>query len=478
MMLNNGSVEFPAVTDANRPIRLRLFGENGVVDDLLLVKQVSGVESVCGGIEYSLLCVSDHAGMPLKRFLANPVEVQFVTSEGGLRSVCGIVNVVAEGHADGGLATYQLLLRDAFSLLEKTANTRVFRQMSEVDITNVILREWRESNPVAARACHIDLGHLRSYPAREFTMQHNESNAAFLRRLWKRRGIAWFIRPGVASERGSDMTPAHTLVLFDDAMSLQENAAGTVRFHRDAATEQRDVITAWYAVRTLSIGKVARRSWDYAKAWTMSNDDTSRNDQGPLGNQFAATLDDNLLDAPHAGDDAVDYRQLGQLRMQRHEYEAKFFHGEASERNMCCGQWNTVVGHPELDMHPREQCEFVITELRIEAENNLPKELDARVRQLFALNRWPLSARDSARPRAEHDMRYTSRFTCVRRGIPIVPAYDPRIDLPRTEVQSVIVTGPENEEIHCDEQGRVKVRFLACREKDHTHGSGRWSLRE
>lgn len=174
--------------------------------------------------------------MPLKQFLANPVEVQFVTDTGGMRSVCGIVSAVAEGNADGGLATYHLIVRDAFSLLEHTCNTRVFRSMSEVDITNVILREWRESNPVAARAFHFDIGHLKDYPAREFTMQHNESNAAFLRRRWKRRGIAWFIAPGTASERGSDLTPSHTLVLFDDPMSLKANVAGTVRFHRDAAT--------------------------------------------------------------------------------------------------------------------------------------------------------------------------------------------------------------------------------------------------
>ncbi|MFX7140477.1 contractile injection system protein, VgrG/Pvc8 family, partial [Acinetobacter baumannii] len=29
------------------------------------------------------------------------------------------------------------------------------------------------------------------YPAREFIMQHNESYADFLRRLWKRRGSGW-----------------------------------------------------------------------------------------------------------------------------------------------------------------------------------------------------------------------------------------------------------------------------------------------
>lgn len=474
MNLNNLASELTGLTEANRPIRLRLSNESGVVDDLLLVKQVSGMEAICGGLEYALLCVSTRAGMQLKQFIANPVELQFVTDSGNLRSVCGIVASVAEGHGDGGLATYQLIVRDALSLLEKTCNTRVFRNASEVDITNVILREWREANPIAARAFNFELGHLKRYPAREFTMQYNESNAAFLRRLWKRRGIAWFNQPGAATDRGSDETPVHTLVLFDAATSLRENAAGAVRYRRDDGTEKRDTIRNWQAVRTLTSGNVTRRSWDYAQAWSMGSANLSAADQGSLGNQFAASLDDYLIDVPHAGDDSVDYRSLGALRMQRQEYESKFFQGEGSDRNMCCGQWNTITGHPEIDAHPAEEREFVITELRVEAENNLPKKLDEHVRRLFAMNHWRGRSDSGAleEASAERGMRYTNRFTCVRRGVPILPVYDPRIDLPRTEAQTVTVVGPVNEEIHCDEYGRVKVRFPGCRVHDHAHAQG------
>lgn len=472
MKLSNLPFELNGLTEANRPIRLRLSTEKGVVDDLLLVKQVSGVETICGGIEYSLLCVSTHAGMQLKQFIANPVELQFVTDTGGLRAVCGIVGAAVEGHGDGGLATYQLIVRDAFSLLENTCNTRVFRNASEVDITNIMLREWREANPIAARAFNFDIGHLKSYPSREFTMQYNESNAAFLRRLWKRRGIAWFVQPGAATAKGSVETPVHTLVLFDDVMSLKENAAGAIRYHRDAGTEERDSITSWQAVRTLTAGSVTRRSWDYAQAWSMGSADISGNDQGALGNQFAASLDDYLTDVPHAGDDAADYRSLGALRMQRKEYEAKFFRGEGGDRNTFVGQWRRIEGHPEIDTHPAEEREFVVTELRIEAENNLPKTLNERVSRLFALNHWNSGGDGLEQASAERGVRYTSRFTCVRRGIPIVPAYDPRVDLPRTEAQTVIVVGPANEEIHCDEFGRIKVFFPACRAKDHEHAQG------
>jgi type VI secretion system secreted protein VgrG len=466
-----GLLPLASLTGANRPIRLRL---SDTEDDLLLVKHVSGTETICGGIEYRLLCVSMRAGLPTKQFIARPAEVQFATDTGDLRSVCGIVAEAAEGQSDGGLATYQLVIRDALAIMELRTNTRVFRNASEIDISQAILSEWCQRNPVLARAFEFDLGQLRDYPAREFTMQYNESDAAFLRRLWKRRGIAWFIQPGKASGAGDDTVPAHTLVLFDDAMALQQNAAGTVRYHRDDGTETRDSITAWHAVRSLSAGKLSRQSWDYMSGQMSASDEAGRNDQGEWGNQLAASLDDYLVDVPHAGDSSTDYRSLGMLRMLRHEYESKCYRGEGGVRDLCIGQWIGVTGHVAIDAHPPEEREFVITELHVDAENNLPKNLNDKARRLFAINRWRGDGQHAALDQVseERGVRYTNQFSCVRRGIAIVPAYDPRIDLPRTEAQSVIVVGPPGEEVHCDELGRVKIRFPACRAEDHDSGAG------
>ena len=460
-----------SLTDTNRAIRLRVATASGVRDDLLLVKYVSGFESMFGGIEYTLQCLSLHAGIELKNFIANPVELQFVTDSGGLRAVCGIIAGVIEGQSDGGLATYQLIVRDAFSLLEQTCNTRVFRQRSEVGITEIILREWRQANPVAAAAFRFELGKLKEYAQREFTMQYNESNAAFLRRLWKRRGIGWFIRAGAPTERGSSDIPIHTLVLFDHPNAIQKNPAGAARYHRDDGTEQRDSITAWHAVRNLTAGRLNRHSWDYAQNWLMTSHETSLANQGKQGNQFAYSLDDYLVDSPHAGDNFDDYRRLAVLRMQRKEYEAKCFQGESGDRDMCVGQWRRIDRHPEIDTHPAEQREFVCTELRVEAENNLPTTLDENAARLFALNRWCDNRAALMEASAERGVRYTNRFTCVRRGIAIVPAYDPRLDLPRTEAQTAIVVGPADQEIFCDKSGRIKVRFPACRKHDHEHAS-------
>ena len=472
MNLKDLTEAFAGLSEAKRPIRLRLSHDQDVLDDVLLVKRVAGNESLCGGLEYRLLCVSTHADLPLKEFISLPVELQFVTDRGDLRAVCGIVAQAAAGQSDGGLATYELVVRDALALMAYRTNTRVFRNKNELDITEVILDEWRQTNPVLAKAFDVDWSHIGgTYPAREFTMQHNESDADFLRRLWKRRGIAWFMRPGQASESHSQDTPAHTLVLVDDAFTLPQNAAATVRYHRDDGTEASDTVMTWSAVRALKPGNVARQSWDYLQARPMTSATSSRIDQGTMGNQFAASLDDYLIDMPHAGEDGDDYRKLGELRMKRHEYESKCFYGEGSVRAMCVGEWFALTGHPEIDTHPENEREFIVTRLEVDAENNLPKAVDDQAQRLFALNRWDEGLCDNALRQAsgERGMRYTNRFSCVRRGIPIVPAFDPRTDLPRPRLQSARVVGPAGEEVHCDAHGRVKVRFPGARPEDHGH---------
>lgn len=458
------------LTDSNRPIRLRLSGEQGALTDRLLVKHVKGQADICGGFEYRLLCVAGRAGLPLKTFIAMAAELQFVTDRGELYSICGIVEQAAEGESDGGLATYQLVIRDALSLMETRINTRVFRQASEIDITRTLLREWLYKNPVLARAFDFKFLTAASYPIREFTMQYNESDAAFLRRLWKRRGLAWFFEAGESTAR--DAIRGHRLVLFDNSHALAQSTAGTVRYHRDDGTEARDGITAWHASRLLTAGQVTRHSWDYKQSSGSEVAIPSQHDQGAYGGRFASNIDEYLVDTPHAGDSSADFRTLATLRVQRHEYESKYFEAESGVRDLGVGQWIAIKGHAEIDTHRAEDREFVITGLRIDAENNLPKALNDRITRLFALNKWCAPDDGLECASAERGARYTNRFSCVRRGIPIVPAFDPRADVPTAQMQSVIVVTPGEEEVHCDQHGRVKVRFPACRPGDHEHAQG------
>jgi type VI secretion system secreted protein VgrG len=462
----------------DRPLALALAGTDGVRDDVLLPQRMIGKESVCGGFEYRVLCVADNARLALKDFIGLPAELRVVTDRGQLRRISGIVTEAASGQSDGALATYQLVIRDALSVMENRTNTRVFRDQSELDVIKTLVAEWHQRNGVlrATFELQVDVGLENKLAQREFIMQHNESDAAFIRRLLQRRGIAWFFRTGLpegATQRGRQQdTIGHTLFLFDDASHLDQNAAGSVRFHRDAATEQRDAITGWSGVRTLQPGSASLHSWDYKNpsgGQFMGTCAQTQTNQGERGNELAATLDDYHVAPPHVGDTERDLAELGDARMAHYEYEAKCFHGEGGVRDLAVGEWFSLAGHPEIDTHPDKERQFVVTAQHIAAQNNLPVEIGARVERLFNRNGWnqgdyAVFANGDGEP-----IRYKTRFTCVRRGIRIVP---PRAILPRPALQTAIVVGPTNEAVWCDEQGRVKIRFPATRPQDHAHAGG------
>lgn len=466
-----------------RLIRLKLFHPNRKTDNILLPQFVTGKESVCGGFEYQVNCVSTSYSLPLKEFIGLPANLEFVSDVGNLRVISGLITQASSGECDGAISSYQLVIRDAMSIMEQRINTRVFRKLSWPQIVNVVLKEWTQINQglLGTFDCEFASGfQLEKYPEREQTIQFNESDAAFLRRLLARAGIAWFFRPGRnrvwQDDHATELTAAHTLVLFDEQSQLEQNAAGIVRYHRDDATEQRDTVTRWSAVRKLQAGSVSVFSWDYKRPegtpW-MSVEVPGKANQGQSGNQLARGLQEFLVESPHVSADDDDLNRLGLLRMQRKELDTKRFIGEGSVRDFCAGQYFTINDHPEIDTHPLTERDFVITSVTIAARNNLPKSLEERGQRLFLCNGWQSASNELAYiPRDENATPFQMRFEAVRRGIPIVPSFDPHTDLRDPGLQTAVVVGPENEVVHCDEYGRVKIRFPGTRSTDHQHARG------
>jgi type VI secretion system secreted protein VgrG len=189
-----------SLSTANRQVRLRL-AESGF-DDVLLPQRVAGAESICGDVEYHVACLTSTPKLRLKELIALPEEIKFVTDCGQLRSVCGLITEARAGDFDGGLAVYYLVVRDALAVMEKRTNSRIFRYQSELDIVKVLFDEWRQSSGVLAAAFEYELDPLldaRQFPPREQMIQYNETDAGFVRRLLKRCGISWYVRPAAAA---------------------------------------------------------------------------------------------------------------------------------------------------------------------------------------------------------------------------------------------------------------------------------------
>ncbi|WP_342613509.1 type VI secretion system Vgr family protein [Burkholderia ambifaria] len=468
-----------AVDWNRRPVALNFGKAQGALGHLLALQHAHVHEGLMSGIQGHLTCVSTRHNLPPQLFLGVPISMRLVTDRGQLHFVNAIVRDVQIGQSDGELCVYQLTVCDALSLMDKRTNSRVFRQLSVVDILGTLFNEWRQRSPALAAAFEFDLSglHRDRYPARELTRQINESDAKFVRRLLRREGITVFARARAAAtaRNGHDETPVHTLVCCDDPASLPEAPAGSVRLHpRDAATEERDTVTLFALHQQLTPGKAGRPSWDYKKARIDESVVSTSLDQGDAGNDLAQLLTDVAIDIPHAGDSWNDHERLTRARMLAHQFEAERYDGVSSVRDLAVGAWITLTGDPELDMQTTDKRQFVITAIEHDVWNNLPKGLTERVQALFAASQH-LTYRSPLQPSAaaeEPDTRYENRFTCVRRGVPLTPAYDPRIDLPPTHLLTGTIVGQEGEEVFCDADGRVRVRIHGLDPADHAHAQG------
>ncbi|ADJ61776.1 type VI secretion system tip protein VgrG [Herbaspirillum seropedicae] len=455
-----------------RPIRLRWGPQEQRFEQSLLLQRVDIQETLLEGMQVQLTCVSTDPDLPLHTLLGQPLGVEMVTDRGRLHHTNGLITDACAGHADGALRVYQLTMRDALSIMEGRVNTRIFRRLSVPSILEILLSEWRQRSSTLAAAFKFDLDGLDDtrYPAREISHQFNESDAHFIRRLCRREGIAWYVASGQQADETAIAThadiPIHTLVFCDQPALLPRAAAGTVRYHRDGATEERDAISAWSRQRSLVPGSVWRRSWDYKAVRAEEASSHSIVDQGDAGYKLANILRDGLIEAPHAADSQNDHLRLADTRMLAHEARSESFDASGTVRDLAVGHWFLLDGHPDMRGQKPAQREFLVTSLQQQAENNFPTVLQDAIRRLAPASPWKNLAHSAA------DLRYRNQLTCRRRTAPLAPHYDPRLHLPPVHPITALVVGPSKEEVYCDELGRIKVQLQGLHPEDHAHAQG------
>lgn len=466
-----------AVDWNRRPVALHFGRLQSTLGHLLALQHANVHEGLMTGVHGYLTCVSARHNLPAQLFIGVPVSVRLVTDRGQLHVINAIIRDVQIGQSDGELCVYQLTVCDAISLMDKRTNSRVFRKLSVVDIVSTLFNEWRQRSSALARAFEFDLSGLSRdrYPVRELIRQVNESDAKFVRRLLRREGVTVFVKAGPSKGGADGDTPAHTLVCCDDPSTLPQAPAGTVRLHpRDAGTEERDTVTLFALHARLVPGATSRPSWDYKKARIDESIVSGSVDQGEAGNDLAKLLTDVAIDIPHAGDSWSDHERLTRARMLAHQFEAEQYDGASGIRDLAVGAWITLTGDPDLDMQSTDKQQFVITSINHEVWNNLPKGLTERVQALFVASRhlaYPSPTRVPVMA-GEQDTRYENTFTCVRRGVPLAPAYDPKIDLPPVHLLTGVIVTQQGEEVVCDDLGRVYVRIHGLDPQDHAHAQG------
>ncbi|BBG31052.1 type VI secretion system Vgr family protein [Zymobacter palmae] len=429
----------------------------------LLVQRVVAHEQLSAPFTFTVDCLSQQHDLDLRQLLAQPVTLSLLQADGTYRDLHAIVSDAALLGSDGGVSDYQLVLKPWLTLLEHVCDSRIFQDLTVVEIVTQVL----EGHSFSEGGFRFDLRHQDRYPKRSYCVQYRESSYHFISRLLEEEGIWWY----VAQEQDK-----HVIVFTDDNDTCPNVSPETIRFHRQSATEQFDSLTDWGHLRRVQPTRVSLGSFDYKApgAPTRVQLDTVDDQSGlPVLEQYDYSGEYSFprYDRGH---------QLGETLMEGHESQAERFTGAGGIRQLSVGHGFVLSQHPNHDSGGMEKRTFLLLELSWAAENNLP--MAAVRRQMPGSLEPQLEAlRDvtghTVEGASEQDTAGTAFFhvqlEAQYRNVP----YRAPITHTKPELggpQTAIVVGPANEQIHTDSLNRVKVQFHWDRTGQYTEKSSCW----
>ena len=453
---------------------------NSQLNSQIMLQRIDGFHGINEGLSTELICLSTNPFIELKQFIGSQVAVDQVTDSGQLFRTTGIITGASQGQSDGAFSLYRLTMQDATSLWHKRRNSRVFMNKSVPEILEVIFKEWQSKSALFASSLKLDTSGLtKTYDVRPFSMQSNESDYTYLTRLMREESINWVIDESnyIVSSNGQSIE-AQKLRLIDDNAQFKAIERRTIRYHRSNATEQYDSITSFIAQRNIQPTAIHVQRWqadslsqeDGSGSVTSNHKHSSNRDNESLSLEQAWSVSPAWISDLKGEDQATKSgnSQLDKLNKQLNQYQAlqaKYFTTHSSVRDTQVGYWFQLIDHPELEKnHSSGDREFLILNKHFYNQNNLPKDMKDQLEKLLTLSHWDTS-KDSNQERQANEM------MVVRRNIAVVPEYDPIEHRPIAHVQRARVT-TDGEEIHVDEWGRIKVRFLFTRTDDHSHDGG------
>ncbi|MCI3878613.1 type VI secretion system Vgr family protein [Acinetobacter higginsii] len=479
-MLNNIFQALDSLGLTAQKRALHILFSNPDLNTQVFLQRIDGQHQLNQGVRAELICLSTHAAIPLKKFIGCQVAVDQVTDTGTLFRTTGIITEAQQGQSDGSLTLYKLVLQDPTALWHKRRNSRVFMNKSVIEVFEAIFKEWQQRSPLFASSLTLDLSGLtQDYDVRPFIMSQNETDYDFITRLLRSEGINWLIdEDQLIVPNNQTPIQAQKLRLIDDNSQYQALARRNIRYHRSSATEQYDSMTSLIGQRSLQPTAVHIQRWqadaleqvDGAGSVQSTHQHSESYDNNSLSLEDAWHFTPAWMQDLNGADGATasgnpQIEKLNQNLSHYHDSQAKQFIANTTVRDSQVGYWFKLIEHPEIDQHTGVDQDFLITAKSYYNQNNLPKDLQQQVHTLISQSQWK-------QPNLQTEERQANQLILQRRNIPIVPEYNPQQHRPITSPQRAKVVGPSDEEIHVDEWGRIKVRFLFTRNEDHEHDGG------
>ncbi len=343
------------------------------------------------------------------------VEVQQGDGEEGSgirRPFNGLVTELHEGPPiTRGMRSYALTLRPQMWLLSRRSDCRIWMDRTAVEIVETLFSEHGIPAPDTS-------GIISPPPAQHYSVQFNETDLDYLLRRFEEDGLFyWF-----SHEDGS-----HKLHVADSASgwlgpSPAAQGEGTVRLAQGSS--DRNHINDWARRFSYVPGQRAGADWNFETPGMVPGTMT------PSLVQMPDATKRELYEYPARIRTVEEAERAQKLRTQSIEADHDRVFGSSTSRILEAGRRFTPyeVAHPEhaYEEHVIIRASHSIVDLSYETNSNEPE--------------------------------YRNHFEAIPARVPLTPHRSTK--RPRIEgTQVAIVAGPEGEEIHPDQYGRIKLWF-------------------
>ncbi|ECJ3939887.1 type VI secretion system tip protein VgrG [Salmonella enterica subsp. salamae] len=324
------------------------------------------------------------------------------------RHIKGLTARLERGEYDGHIMHYHLRVHPPFWRSSLRQNFRNFQQQ---DIESIIQR-LLDDNRVSETSFLLGLAH----PEREFCVQYGETDYEFLCRLLSEEGIFFY------EEHAREGTN-QLLIFADKAFYLPE--AFTIPYN----PQPRPTATA--CISQFSHCAQIRPAYVVSKDYTFKFPDWPgrfRHDADELNGQRNQY---EVMDYPGRFKDEQHGKDFTRYQLEGWRNDTEIAAGNSNSAKLWPGTRFTLTDHPADDLN--RDWQVVASELHGEQPQAVPGSNASGTTLTNAFQAIP--ANKTWRP---------------------TPLPKPKVDGP----QPAVVTGPEGEEIFCDEYGRVRVKFL------------------
>lgn len=382
-------------------------------DPELHVLAFTGKEAISTPYAFDLELVSPRCDLDLEALLHRPAFFAFDALGSGVH---GHISSIVRRSPGRRLARYRLTLEPQLAYLAYRTNQRIFQRLTVQQIIEVILEE------------HGILGNaytfksFSSYAPREYCVQYGESDLRFIQRLCFEEGFHYHFQHS---------PDGHQLVFGDKQQAFTSLKHPTPYVQGAGMAAEEPSINRFELRLNSSAQRTVRRDYDFQKAGRTLEADSSP----PLGGRVL-----EHYTYPGRFTELAQGQQQSQRALEHHQIGQHQANGRSDQPCLSSGHFLPMVGHPDAAFNT----DWLLT--GVHHEGKQPQVLEEH----------------GDNPQGVEAGEFTQGYRNTFQVIPEDVTYRPQEVFAKPRImgsQTARVTGPVGEEIHCDEYGRVRVKF-------------------